>query len=461
MASVRWQDRELWAPTPRALGLLLAAVLCWYGGTWLLDGLDHFAHTDWSKTGRGDAAVDWGAARLFWQGKSPYSPEGLRAIGVRGFGHPPTTSFWFLPLARFDHATMAQIVGILSVALTLALVATAVFQLRLPYPYATTLFVFGFVQDSPPAFEHARVIQLSIWIAFLLVSAWHQLRRNRDGIGGLLLGAACTLKPFPGVIVLWLLLRGRFRVVLGAVATFSVTSVVMTARFGLEAWPLFFAQQKDIAARWIWSVRNASLHGVLRRALGPTCGRTTLSDAALSTITVAACLVLLVGTLWLAQSALKAAPGRRTFDIGYAACCVLAPFINPWIWQHYAFILILPCMVLVRLALDAGGKAWSRLERLDVGAWRSLSLFVLGLLPVALLARWYQIPFLWNALAYSQACGFQGDSEQRTWLLRKSAYYVTSQWLAWAVMLVALGTVLAALALKARRSAGAQTPPPR
>src|SRR5688500_17425753 len=62
---------------------------------------------DWTKAHEYDALADWKGARLFVLGQSPYTAEGLAAIGQSSMGHPPTTPFWYLPLAGFEKSVVA------------------------------------------------------------------------------------------------------------------------------------------------------------------------------------------------------------------------------------------------------------------------------------------------------------------------------------------------------------------
>src|SRR3954462_11195675 len=77
-----------------------------------------------------DLVVDHRAARAFWSGYSPFSEEGARRAGLgelgpTGLGHPPTTSFWLLPLAPLELNAARQVLAWLSLATLVAEVAIA------------------------------------------------------------------------------------------------------------------------------------------------------------------------------------------------------------------------------------------------------------------------------------------------------------------------------------------------
>jgi hypothetical protein len=429
------------------LTLVLGCLLLSLGARWLLHGIYQLAITDWSLSWHYDAAVDWAAAQLFWQDISPYSSEGLELIGVAhtGFGHPPTTAFWFLPLAQFDEHTMAHILGLLNMGMLLSLVATVVFTLRYPLPWLTTLVVFGYLQDSTVTFDHNQIVQLSVAIAFGTVVAWRFLRDRRDLAGGTAFGLVCTLKPFPGVIGLLLLLTGRFRAIAAATVAFLAVAGVMTRRFGVDSWSLFAEQQQGIARYWMDSIRNASVQGVLRRMLRPRCGRAQLEEVHLKLITLGACALLLVFCTWVALRALRRRPGPGTFDLGYALFCVLATFINPWVWEHYVFVLVLPVLVAVRTLGDylvSSWRAWSVGALSHAAQLRTTLLSAAGLVPLLVLPHWSQVNFNTNRLATRHYCDTATTPEIKAWLLDHARYLELTSWLPWALTLAILVVLL-------------------
>src|SRR5438309_160205 len=58
-----------------------------------------------------DGKVDWIAARAYVEHRNPYSPEELKKVKLDGLGHPPTTSFWWLPFAHYELKEISPLVG--------------------------------------------------------------------------------------------------------------------------------------------------------------------------------------------------------------------------------------------------------------------------------------------------------------------------------------------------------------
>jgi hypothetical protein len=326
----------------RRQGLEIAALAA---GLVLLAAAVPRIHRAATTTFPADLVVDHRAARAFWAGYSPFSEEGARRAGVAelgptGLGHPPTTSFWILPLAPLEVTTARQVLAWIDLATLIAEVAIA--ALLLGSPRGPAVLVMGLVANTPFFLYLVNLGQVSQLIAFAFFLAWWALRRGRPALAGGALGAACTLKLFPAVLVLWLALTRRWRAFAAAAAVYLVTAVVMTARFGLSSWPVFFAAQKEVANAWVANVANQSLHGVFQRLwASPACelpGRVAPEALALSTL-------LSIGLLVVAHRRTREDGSDRRLDLAFAAFAVLSVLTSQWAWPHYDVILVLPAMI--------------------------------------------------------------------------------------------------------------------
>jgi hypothetical protein len=292
-----------------------------------------------------DLVVDHSAARAFRDGYSPFSPEGARraglaALGPTGLGHPPTTSFWLLPLASFDLQTARAIVAWTSVILLAVEVGTA--AALLGWSPGAALLLFGFVASAPFFIYMTSLGQVSQWIAFACFGAWWALRRGRPVLAGAALGAATTLKLFPGILVLWLALTRRWRAFAAAVALYLMVAAVMTLRFGLASWAVFFRAQREVADAWVANVANQSLHGVVQRLwASPACelpGPVAPEALALSA-SIAVALIVFAAR----RTREDGSPGA--LDRGFAVFSVLAVLTSQWAWPHYDVLFVVPALI--------------------------------------------------------------------------------------------------------------------
>lgn len=354
-------------PITTAVRLAAWVVFFWYTGPLVVDGLSRVFSFNWAHTSWGDCRVDWAAARLFLQKKSPYTEEALATMTLQnyGFGHPPTTSFWFIPFAKVGYPVMSEIVAVLTLVALLFHLIICAHELDLPAKSAFVLLPFGLALRTTWLGDHLVLVQVSEIIAFLFTLSWYFLRRGREIEAGIALGVACTFKLFPGVLVLFLLLTRRFRGVAAACVTYLAIAIYMTTGYGFRAWADFFHQQGPIASYWMGHIRNASLHGIFVRLFRPLCER-PFDDAQVfdivgalrklpsvpglpgSSWAMVASVLLLAFCWWISK---REALRTTSIDVPYTLFSAVAVFVNPWIWEHYAVLLITPLFVLTAGAL--------------------------------------------------------------------------------------------------------------
>jgi hypothetical protein len=303
---------------------------------------------DWASAHEYDAIADWKGAQLFYLGKSPYSVEGLTAIGQTAMGHPPTTPFWYLPLAEFSKSVAAQ----LSTFLVWVLLPVHTFicarDLKFPAPTATAALTASALLATKFVKYHCDAIQFSEPIAVLYVLAWSLLRRGRDTRAGICLGAALTMKLFPGLLLVMLLLARRFRALFAAVISYLAVATVMTHTFGVRSWYDFFRQQGGISDQWLGSIDNSSLGGLVLQVLTPPCTAQGHPSRGATVITLAGSVALVAAAGWLSRDHFRRAveEDARAIDLPFALFVLLSVFLNAWVWDHYAVITVQPLFIL-------------------------------------------------------------------------------------------------------------------
>ena len=330
---------------------------------WGYEAMPRYLPKDWSKAHEFDGLVDWKAAKLFLEGRSPFSPDSLKEMHVVGFGHPPTTAFWFIPFAHFEKATAAELIALASWLFLAIHLYVCAKEFRFPAPIALTVLLFGWALTTEGFVMHWHAIQLSEHIAFPLVLSWAYLRRRKDISSGIALGIAATVKLFPGVIMVFLLFARRFRAFFAASALFVAVGAFMTLTFGVDSWKLFLTQQGPMAHDWMGSPRNGSLQGVIMHAFDPLCVGPAYPSARASYLASAAGIVLLVIAGFVSRGNLRRArlSDPRAIDQPLALFTVLAVWVNPWIWEHYWVFLIQPAFVVADgfwSLLRATFRAW-------------------------------------------------------------------------------------------------------
>jgi alpha-1,2-mannosyltransferase len=338
-----------------------------------------------------DLGLDWAGARVLAQGLNPYSPEGLKAAGMSpdvGFGHPPTTFVWFLPLASFDLPAAKRIWNELTIVFLFVQLMIMVLELRLPSPLVTVPLLAGAVLSTTWMRDHLHVSQLSTFIALLYAVAWYHLRHERDVLAGIALGLATTLKFYPGVVVLLLFLCGRWRTAIAAGATWGLLAAAVTAKIGLHAWKQFFDQAQPYTIYWITHVRNSSIQGIMQRVHYRLCVYRPAHHLVWPPGAWAATVISLAlgGGVW-RLGRRDAAPGGGAIDLPYALFVCVSLITGPYMWEHYNVTLVLPFLiagVAVERARRGGlAPAWATAGFLALAA-------VVGMLAINInVKNWY------------------------------------------------------------------------
>ncbi len=294
-----------------------------------------------------DLNVDQLTARAFLDGYNPFTRSGavrsgLSLSGPAGTGHPPTTCFWFIPLARMSLHAAGAILAWTTILLLLVELATTFRLLRYPAPMASAWLVLCYVLSCSFMKYHVGVGQISGLIGFLYFVGWAAGRDGGDWLAGAALGVACTLKAFPGLMVVLFLVAMRWRAVLAAVLVYTTVAAYMTAQLGFASWRFFLAQQAPVADLWMGSIQNQSIHGIVLRMFRPVCewhGPVLRQATIISSVLG---LLLVVAGVWLVRRIVRGGG----FDLAYALFVVLSMVTSQWTWEHYTVIYVLPVSIL-------------------------------------------------------------------------------------------------------------------
>ena len=326
-----------------------------------------FRRTPW------DLNVDHLTARAYLQHYSPFTPEGAQRSGVAvsglsGNGHPPTTSFWALPLAPLEIHVAGRVLGGVTFFLIFIEALIAMRLLGIPAPLISAWLLWAYVMSTEFMDYHVGVGQISGLIGFFFFVAWWAGRAGRDLVSGAAIGAACTLKLFPGVMVLFLVVTRRWRAVAGAVGIYLAIAATMTARFGFGAWKRFFSVQAAIADLWMGDVQNQSLHGIVARLFEPVCVHHGPVMAKAMAISTMLCLVMLGLAVWWTWKHARTLDG---YDLSFALFVTLSVLMSQWVWEHYTVIYLLPALVLF-------AQLWRRIHRRGGGVVPWILMALLG-----------------------------------------------------------------------------------
>jgi Glycosyltransferase family 87 len=364
----------------------------------------------------GDGNVDLTGARVWMQGRDPFSDAWLKEFSMPQFGHPPTTPFWFLFFHDTDYKPAHGVTGVMVLLMLVTLLYLLAVELRAPVVPATVALAFGFVVHQQWMGYHLAMMQLGIPIALLYVLAWWFLRRGRQIEGGVMLGLACTFKLFPGLMMLFLLLARRWKAFAAGAAAWLAIAIVMTSRYGIRCWPEYFSRQGWTADYWMGNIKNGSVQGIIQRLFYPGCRPHFGTSTAASLIAAAISLALVAGSWWLSRR-LARDDREDAIDGPFALFAVVSVFVNPWIWEHYYVLLIFPWAV-----------AASMLRRDKSPLWQ----IVAGVAALTIVVWLTTLDIYVKTTGSNLGPGWH----------RRTHLYEVANWLPWPILIVLLGALV-------------------
>jgi hypothetical protein len=154
--------------------------------------------------------------------------HGHTAPGTAMFGYLPATTFALWPFT----AWLPQPLGlVLFVASNLLAAVASLWIVRRWWTGAAPWFVWPVLLVCAN-FQHAlQANQLTLWTLLLCVRGLTLVGRRRDLLGGLVLGLAAVIKIMPGILILYLLLRRRWRALGGVLVAGVVFDVAPSIAF--------------------------------------------------------------------------------------------------------------------------------------------------------------------------------------------------------------------------------------
>jgi hypothetical protein len=329
-----------------------------------------------------DFSQEWASARNLLNGRPVYTDQEKALADYLGFhrdpndpadrfflkvnAHPPTSVLLAVPLAWLDYPDAFLIWNLFSVALfglSLWLVAR---ELQLQPTLWWLLMLCALVLVCNPFRQQVNQAQLNMVLLALIVGAWACDRQERPGWAGVLVGMATAVKLFPGFLLVYFLLRGRWKAVFAGAASFAVCTALTVLVVGVGTYEDYYRevlpQVVNFRDWWI----NASLPGLFSKLFDGRSGHVIplWHQPELVTIGSAVCAVGLVGVLF---AAIRGSRTREEQDLTFGLALVTMLLVAPITWDHYYLLLLVPLALL-----------WIRLRRL--GGWQWLFLLCVAAL---------------------------------------------------------------------------------
>jgi len=315
--------------------------------------------------------------RDFWENAVHFGQTGQIASDQGVHNYLPFFTIFMFPWGFLP----LRVAAVLFVLLSLALFALAA--------YLTELLLHGGITRTPGraflaavglalpyVYACAVVGNLGLLLAFLIIATWFLVERGREWPAGMALGLATVVKLLPGLLILFFVLKRRWRVVGGAVATVLVLGLglPLASLAPRQTW----AEHRDFYRRAVQQhsalatltvekpikahYGNVALPMVIRRLLAPVNAATESSGGPLYVnfahlptglrVAVYVGVLLAVGLVsvlatwrnprhWHEASVNEVLMLRAQFGVW---CCLML-LLSPLVWTHYLPLVYWPLAV--------------------------------------------------------------------------------------------------------------------
>ncbi len=242
--------------------IALWVLLLLSGAEFLLRGPVRYLHpTNWN-----DLAQYYASSRTWVRGQNFANPEYFVAMWRNEVGEnldvgtarvhiapPPGALVLFAPIAALSWPTakLAWLAVLLASFIVIVLTLTRIggFELR---EERTLAFIVGCLALAPFHTDIAAGNQTIFVVALCTAGMWQACAKH-DAVAGLLFGTACSLKPhIAAFLVLYYLVKGRWRLFLSAVGITVILVIIAAGRMhfaGVEWFPDYLNNIKFSAAK--------------------------------------------------------------------------------------------------------------------------------------------------------------------------------------------------------------------
>ncbi len=302
-----------------------------------------------------DFLQDYVAGHQLRHGQTIYGESMSQAarsiLGFPGFEnfHPP---FLALPFALVSFLPYHQAVLLLNILSLLAYLGIVILLVReLQIPRALLWYLLPPLLFWHPFLEVIALGQTSLLIALMIVGGWILLRRSYSFWGGACLGAACMMKLFPGLLLVYLLSSRNWRACIGWLLVVIFWGLLTLLCVGPADMLRYVS---DIAPRdaqfWSMFPANASLRGFILPLISSGRWTTPIVDlGTLAPVLVSAFQAIfglcIVTWMFLGTSC------RRGDDASFAILVVASVLLSPLAWTHNLVLLLLPLMLMLKARL--------------------------------------------------------------------------------------------------------------
>jgi hypothetical protein len=296
--------------------------------------------------------------------------------------HPPPSVLLVLPLAELDFADAFLAWNLVSLAALAGSLWIVQGRLQISVSLWSIPPLVAMLLLCYPLWELFSLGQMTGVLLLLVTGTWAADRSGRPSLAGALLGTATSIKLIPGVLLLYYMLRGRWKVAATGLMMIACLVVLSATLLGIEAYRSYILTVLP-EIQWFrvgWD--NNSLWGFWSRLFDPAPERVRMSSftealiyspALAKALSVASSAAIIGVMAWAVRCDVK---GQRT-DLTFALAITSMLLVSPVCWSHYLLLLLVPLAVV-----------WNELPA---------SRFARALFLAIVSAFWLGYPLVWTA----------------------------------------------------------------
>ncbi len=313
-----------------------------------------------------DFVQDYSAAQALRVGLSIYEGTGDNAVRPEDYPdqvlfapparfqnyHPPFNALLFVPFTFVPYAGSILIWSALSLVLYFGIGYLVLRELQISLPRHWLILLIGLMLCWYPFQMHIALGQVSMILIACLIIGWVLLRHNRPLLAGGMIGLACLIKLFPGLIIFYMIVRRKWYAAGAAIATLLVGGGVTVLLVGIDDL-LYYVQQiapENVAVHGPF-LTNSALNGTIRRLFSD--GRWVRPIVAAPQI--AMMLYLLVSLMlvgFLTYRLWRLPTTQRGEDSAFGLTCLVMLLMSPITWQHVFPLLFLPLGLILKVLME-------------------------------------------------------------------------------------------------------------
>jgi hypothetical protein len=304
-----------------------------------------------------DFYQDWAAGRNFLNGEPIYADISLTIERYLGWRlpdnwppwfwrvntHPPPAVLLTLPLARLDYPDAFLIWNLLSLAALAAALWLMVRQFALRVPAGALLPLAALLLLWYPFRDQVLQGQINLVLLVMLTIAWAAQRSGWSWTAGAAVGAATAIKLFPGLLLVYFILRRQWQVAAAWAATLIAITAVSAFVLGTQAYSAYLVEVLPAADQWLSHWYNPSLMAFWRKLFdpGPAGGAITpvWRNPVLARVGgLLACAIVVAILIW----AILRAKSRSDLDHAFGLAVTAMLLVSPITWSQNLVLLIIP-----------------------------------------------------------------------------------------------------------------------